>query len=178
MIFMFTPCVAERARRALTRTSCPPRYTPARRSEWEDLSGSTLSERSHGCIPMKLVICFTASSEEKMKKCGGKSEISPLRTHPSTGHSQLSQLPSYLTASEMRTPHNRPYMYTWYILHATESKCLLNLILITNLFPRCSKVWTNNSLNVISYHHFYILQLEREERGGGGGCWGEVRERR
>ena len=70
VIFMFTPWVAERAKRALTRTSCPPRYTPASRRVCEDLSGSTLSDRSHGCIPMKLVICFTASESGKKRERG------------------------------------------------------------------------------------------------------------
>ena len=72
VIFIVTPC--DFARRARTRTSCPPLYTPARRRVWEDLLPSTLSERSHGCIPMKPEICFTASETCKREQHGGLSK--------------------------------------------------------------------------------------------------------
>ena len=53
------------ANRARTRTSCPPRNTPARRRAWEFLSGFTLSDRSQGCMPKYSIICLTASAKKR-----------------------------------------------------------------------------------------------------------------
>lgn len=56
---------------------------------------------------------------------------------------------------------------TGYVVHGAESKRLLHLVLISNLVPGDGEIGTNNTLDVISHHDIYILQLYggRENRG-------------
>lgn len=59
VIFAVTPWLI--ANFTFTRTSWPPRNTPDRSSMCELFLVSTVSERSHGCMPIKEINCFTAS---------------------------------------------------------------------------------------------------------------------
>ena len=106
VIFMVTPCRS--ARRALTSTSCPPLNTPARRRVWELFVGSTLSDLSQGCIPMKEVTCFTASGEEEAEAVTARvnhsayvtTALDPFSTHT---------LPSVLCSVSHNTYHQMDY---------------------------------------------------------------------
>lgn len=156
VIFIVTPC--DLARRARTRTSCPPLYTPARRRVWEDLLPSTLSERSHGCIPMKPEICFTASETCKRERHGGLSEGKDFVYIPPHNH-----IPKHTHTLTPTHTNTTSHIHTWDVLHGAKSKSFLDLILIPNLIPRGRKVWLHHTLYMVCHHHIHILQLVEKE---------------
>ena len=62
------------------------------------------------------------------------------------------------------SPGNRPHHLTWNILHGSEDKGLLHLVLLSHLVPRSCKVWFEHTLHMICHKKVHVLQL----RGEGG----------
>ena len=60
VIFAVTPWLI--ANLTFTSTSWPPRNTPDKSNMCEFFLVSTVSERSHGCMPINAIICLTASA--------------------------------------------------------------------------------------------------------------------